>query len=109
MLKVAKALAPVALEHSTTQPGPSNSTLPHFVLHAMHGLPYHLMQQWVAVRGVACEQRKLGINWENTMQGKCKRGAFTWGLIAEDWCFLDNGGPRVVPKSKRTKQSVEEE
>ena len=51
----------------------------------------------------------MGINWENTMQGKCKRGAFTWDLIAEDWCPLDNGGPRVVPKSKRTKQSVEEE
>ena len=66
--------------------------------------PMVLMQSMLSA-----EQRKLGINWENTMQGKCKRGAFTWGLIAEDWCFLDNGGPRVAPKSKRTKQSVEEE
>ena len=41
-------------------------------------------------------------------RGAFKRGAFTWDLIVEDWCFLDNGGPRVVPKSKRTKQSVEE-
>ena len=72
---------------------------------AYNGLPYHLMQQWVAVRGVACEQRKLGINWENTMQGKCKRGAFTWDLIAKDWCLLDTGEPTTIPESKCSKQS----
>ena len=72
---------------------------------AYNGLPYHLMQQWVAVRGVACEQRKLGINWENTMQGKCKRGAFTWDLIAKDYCLLDTGEPTTIPESKRSKQS----
>ena len=72
---------------------------------AYNGLPYHLMQQWVAVRGVACESRKLGINWENTMQGKWKRGAFTWDLIAKDYCLLSNGEPTTIPESKRSKQS----
>ena len=59
---------------------------------AYNGLPFHLVEQWVAVRGVACEQRKLGINWENTMQGKCKRGAFARGLIAKGCCPLGIGG-----------------
>ena len=65
---------------------------------AYNGLPFQLARQWVAVRGVVYEQRKLGIHWENTVQGKWKSDAFTWdliaGLIAEDWCFLNNGEPR---------------
>ena len=72
---------------------------------AYNGLPFQLARQWVAVRGVVYEQRKLGIHWENTVQGKWKRGAFTWDLIAKDYCLLDTGEPTTIPESKRSKQS----
>ena len=72
---------------------------------AHNGLPHHLAQQWVCVRGVVGSSREFEDAWRDTLQGKWPDKAFTWDLIKTDYCLLNTGEPCKIPEGKRSRQT----